>query len=468
MRLLPKSLYGRLTIILLVGLLLAQVLGAAILFRDRGLTLYQASGMQSAQRIAQIVRLLEPVGRAERLRLINVLNVPPLRISLDDPPWADVVKKTTNESLATLFRDSIVHNLDEDYAVTVAINQIAPPTSDHGSMGRHRPGAMMHNMGHMQDLGILPPEGVAFLAQVQLSDSVWVTFEQQIAEEVFAWPTRVLVALGLLLLAVMALSLFAVRSATGPLSLLADAAHNLGRDIRQPPLPEGGPIEVSRALRAFNTMQARLARYIEDRTRVLTAVSHDLKTPITRLRLRAEMLEDSELRQSFIRDLDDLHAMTTATLGFLRGLEEQEKVQPVDVDALVESVKVDTEELGHIVTVSGKVEAPFPARPLALKRCITNLVDNAVKYGTRADMILKEDDDALVITVADRGPGIPEAQRTKVFEPFYRLDSSRSRDTGGTGLGLSIARNIALAHGGSLELYDRDGGGIEAVLRLPR
>ena len=201
---------------------------------------------------------------------------------------------------------------------------------------------------------------------------------------------------------------------------------------------------------------------------MLAAVSHDLRTPITRLRLRAELIEDDTLRTKFARDLAEMEAMTAAALDFLRGASADGPVQPVDVLALLESLQADMEETGHEVSVQGGTPAPYPARLLALKRCLANLIENAVKYGERAEVRVEDDTAQLRISVADNGPGIPETEIERVFEPFYRVESSRSRATGGVGLGLSVARDIARAHGGELTLRNRTGGGLEASLTLPR
>jgi signal transduction histidine kinase len=201
---------------------------------------------------------------------------------------------------------------------------------------------------------------------------------------------------------------------------------------------------------------------------MLAAVSHDLRTPITRLRLRTELIGDEALRVKFARDLAEMEAMTAAALDFLRGARADEPVQPVDVLALLESLQADLEEAGHAVQVQDQVMAPYLARPLALKRLLTNLIENAVKYGERAAVRVEDNAAQLRIIVADNGPGIAEAEIERVFEPFYRVEGSRSRATGGVGLGLSVARDIARAHGGELTLRNRAGGGLEAILTLPR
>ena len=312
-----------------------------------------------------------------------------------------------------------------------------------------------------------PPDGILFLIQVRLQDGTWATFDTQVTQESASLPWRVLLTLAILLAAVLLLSYIAVRWVTRPLQLLATAADQLGRDINRPPLQEGGPAEVRRAAHAFNTMQTRLVHFIDERTRLLTAMSHDLKTPLTRMRLRAELLEDASLRQKFEADLLEMEAMVTQTLEFMRGLSSREPTQLTDIMGLLESLQADNEAMGRTITIVGRVAGPLKGVPQLLKRCLSNLIDNAVLYGQRAEVMVEEGTDVLTIRVRDHGPGIPESEIDKVFEPFYRLEGSRSRDTGGTGLGLSIARNIAQAHGGNVRLRNHEGGGLEAILTLP-
>jgi signal transduction histidine kinase len=265
------------------------------------------------------------------------------------------------------------------------------------------------------------------------------------------------------------LCFFAVRLVTRPLSVLANAAEDLGRNIDRAPLPERGANELVRASRALNVMQDRLKRYVDTRIKVLAAMSHDLKTPITRMRLRAEMLDDAHIKAKFIKDLDELQQMVGATLDYMRGLADGgEAVQPIDFTALISSLKEDAEEAGHTVTVSGDARSPVLGRAQALKRCLQNLIDNALAYGRRADITLRDEGGALNIAISDDGPGIPQDDIERVFEPFYRVEGSRNRNTGGSGLGLSIARNIAQAHGGSVRLRNLARGGLEATLRIPR
>ena len=257
------------------------------------------------------------------------------------------------------------------------------------------------------------------------------------------------------------------RMATRPLNQLAQAATELGRDINRPPLVERGPAEVRDAAAAFNAMQARIRRYVQERTEMLAAIAHDLQTPLTRLRLRLEKVNDTELRDKLVDDLASMQIMIREGLDLATSIDAGGLMQRVDVDSLLSSVCADAVDAGHDVTLVGQTRVSIPAIPGALQRCLTNLIDNAVKYGGYARVTAGCEAGNVVIRVADGGPGIPEAQMERVFDPFYRLETSRSRDTGGSGLGLTIARNIAHKHGGTLTLRNKPGGGLECLLVLP-
>lgn len=276
--------------------------------------------------------------------------------------------------------------------------------------------------------------------------------------------THLLITLG----AVIALSLVAVRLVTRPLQHLAEAADAFGSDLESPPLPETGPTETRRAAEAFNRMQERLRRLIAERGRALAAVSHDLRTPLTRMRLRAELVDDEALRAQINADIDDMQAMVESTLDYLRGLRENEPLQSIDMDALLQSLVADEQALGHPVTLTGKVVAPYVGRLSTLKRALANLIDNAVKYGQSAHLVIEDNATELRLTVEDGGPGIAEADLARVVEPYVRLEASRSRETGGVGLGLTITRDAAVLHGGELRLANRPEGGLAATLVLPR
>ena len=481
MRLLPRSLFARMVLVLLVGLLIAQALSLAIHWRERGEFVQRAMGMRSVQRIADIVKLLDSTVPADRARIVGVLNSPPLRIAVDAPPIAATSADEEKAERAAAFGAALRRLLGDDRALSVQV--VDAPTWAPVVPGMKGPGygRMMGGPGAAGSpefpggRGVFGPggyragrAGIAFVVQVPLADGTLVTFDSRLPAEAVGWPWRLIVSLAVLLAAVIVLTLVAVRWVTRPLKTLAQAAEDLGRDINRPPIDEGGPLEVSRAARAFNTMQRQLAGYIHERTRIFAAMSHDLKTPITRLRLRAELLDDPRLREKFEKDLLEMEALVSTTLDFMRGLDNGAAAQPIDVGALLASLQADAMEVGGEVAIEGAALTPFSGNPQALKRCVGNLVSNAVHYGKSATLVIDDAADRLRIHVRDRGPGIPETELERVFEPFHRLEASRSRETGGTGLGLSIARNIARAHGGDIVLRNLPQGGLEATLTLPR
>ncbi len=475
MRFAPRSLFGRLMVILLGGLILAQLATAYINLTERDQLLYRAGGMRLAQQISDIVKLLDSLPAAERRKVVAVFDAPPLAVSLDRPRMPARVGSTESDFQHSMFTAMLRFALGEDAQVNVVRLEDAPASFRPGPRGGPRAAPQgMSMMPMMQGRGWGPgapgfsAEGAFFTVQIALHDGSWVTFDSYLSPQAAAVPLRLALTLLILLGTVIALSLVAVRWVTGPLSELATAAEQLGEDINRPPLPETGPSEAQRAARAFNSMQRRLSRFIADRTRIFTAMSHDLKTPITRLRLRAEMLDDEALRGKFTKDLEEMESMVTQTLDFMRDTNSQEAVQRVDAMALLESLQSDYRDTGHSVEIEGSVAQPYPGRPLALRRCLTNLVDNAIRYGGCATVKVDDAAERLTIRVLDNGPGIPEQELEQAFEPFFRAEASRSRDTGGTGLGLGIARNIARAHGGDLLLRNRPEGGLEAILTLPR
>ena len=273
--------------------------------------------------------------------------------------------------------------------------------------------------------------------------------------------------IGVRLAALVAAAWWAARWLTRPVQRLAEAAQALGQEGATPPVPEEGPREFRQASRVFNQMQARIRQQLAERDRFVAAVSHDLRTPLTRLRLRTEALAQASERERMGRDIAEMDAMITATLEHLRGAAHAEPLAKVDVRALIDSMADDYLDTGHEIAVEGRC-APLQVRPGALRRCLDNLVGNALRYGGGAQVSVLDLGAAVRITVRDHGPGLPAQELAHVMEPFYRVEPSRNRASGGVGLGLSIARDIALRHGGTLALRNATGGGLEAVLELPR
>ena len=279
--------------------------------------------------------------------------------------------------------------------------------------------------------------------------------------------TFAIVTLALFVLAIVAVAMVVAARMTRPLRTLGEAADRLSRDLDAPPLPETGSREVRKATAAFNTMQERLRGMVDDRSLMLAALSHDLRTVITRLRLRAADIGDEVQRAKALEDLSDMEVMLKESLDAARGQTSREPHQKVDLAALVRSLVDDLSDAGGAVTCDGPERLVLLCRPVALRRALSNLIDNAIRYGGSADITLGMEDDGALITIADRGPGIPQEQREAMFRPFMRGDPSRNRATGGTGLGLGVARSILRAHGGDVVLADRPGGGLLARVSLP-
>ena len=289
-----------------------------------------------------------------------------------------------------------------------------------------------------------------------------------------ALPLRFIWHVSLTLAAVIVVGLVAVRWATKPLQQMASAATAFAHDLDAAPLEVSGPTEVRRAAEAFNFMQHRLRQLVVERGRALAAVSHDLRTPLTRMRLRAELVEDPALQDKLNADIDAMRGMVNSVLAYLRGLEDAEPMQVINMEALLSSIVEDEQALGRRVSLEeaapghAAAAAPYAGKLSILRRAIGNLVDNAVAHGQAVRVRIEDSATELRVVVEDDGPGIPQADLQRVTEPFVRLDTARALDTGGVGLGLAIVRDAAAYHGGQLQLANRAEGGLRATLSLPR
>ena len=271
-----------------------------------------------------------------------------------------------------------------------------------------------------------------------------------------------------IIISISLLSLWAAHTLTAPLYAFAKAAESFSLDGAAAPLAEDGPDEIRRAARAFNRMRERITALMRDRTQMLAAISHDLRTPITRLRLRSEFIEDEGQRGQTLRDLDQMRSMLDAVLSLLRNDHARERKTLVEVSALLEVIRDQFADLGHDVTLIAPAQATLEARPDDLSRAVTNLVENAVRFGAHVEITLKAAADDIVIEVADNGPGIEDARKADMMEPFVRGDAARNLDDEqGFGLGLAITRSIVSAHGGTLSLHDREPSGLTARITLP-
>lgn len=459
--LIPRSLVTQTVLVLLVGLTVSHVLSLVVHSTERTDLVTVLTDRAMVHRIEEVTRLLQETPREWHERIVHIANSPSLQISLssesvlgqpEDASWrADVIRHLL-ASLAKSDDEVIVRFVD---------------SSD------HQADSIKHDLSRpfaLPEKSAVNSDEIArcLRASVDLADGQWVNFDIPIPAAEPLLSSRALLSTALMTVAVALMSLWVVRRTTRPLTAFAEAAERLGRDVNVPPLPESGPSEIRRAVRAFNHMQLRLRRMLEDRARMIAAISHDMRTPLTLLRLRAEYVEDERERQKTMQTLDEMEAMIASTLAFAREDGEHEERRTVDLTALVGSICDDMKDAGLQVDFEARPAIRFRCRPLALKRAVTNVLDNAVKYGGAAHVRVRADDTNIEIGIEDEGPGIPEGEVEKVFSPFYRLEGSRNRETGGAGLGLSLARTVVHTHGGEIRLANREEGGLRVTILLPQ
>jgi signal transduction histidine kinase len=427
-RLWPTTLLARAMLLVVLGMALAQLLTYAAIRHERGQTLMNLMLSGVERDIASSVAILDRLPAQERAAWFPRLERPnysfALEGSVDTPP-------PTAPALAR-FAEVVAQAL-QPFPV-LAVGQIG--------------------------------QSDAVRMQLRLSDgSMLYVLARRVPMPVADWVTWLLLA-QLLVLALCAWA--GMRLVTRPLARLAQAADRLGPDLRPSPVAESGPAEVAQAARAFNAMQRRIAGTVQERMQILAAISHDLQTPITRMRLRVDLADDLPDADRFRDDLEAMRTLVHEGVSYAKTLQgSDEALRRLDLDALLRSLVNDYADTGRPVTLAGEAGIAIATRPQALRRILTNLVDNALKYGERAEVGVRLQDGAVLVEVCDAGPGIPEDQLAAVLQPFYRLEASRNRETGGAGLGLAIAHQLALSLGGALALHNRPGGGLCASLCLP-
>jgi signal transduction histidine kinase len=305
-----------------------------------------------------------------------------------------------------------------------------------------------------------------FSISVQQPDGRWMIIEPKHTFRPNPWQQQLMLWLALSIVALIPLAYLFSRRLAAPIAVFAKAAERLGRDPHAEPLNLQGPAEIEVAVTAFNEMQERLARYVNDRTAMVGAIAHDLRTPLTRIRFRLEEAPEP-IRAKMIADIAEMEAMISGTLAFVRDASKRADRSKLELSSLLESLADEMSETGLDVTVEHAERVVVEGDSIDLRRLFNNLLENAVKFGGGAKVGVSADHECAVVEIADKGPGIPDAELERVFEPFYRREASRSRDTGGIGLGLPVVRSIARAHGGDATLHNRPGGGLTARVSLP-
>ncbi len=320
---------------------------------------------------------------------------------------------------------------------------------------------------------VMNPPAPVLVAQMQMENGDWLYLaslmlpDPYVAEGISLFTLDQVIFTGILLVILMISCWFIVRWLTRPMRVLSHAAMALGRDIHQNPIPESGTFEVRQTARAFNIMQRRILTFIDDRDLLFSAISHDLKTPITRLRLRAELLEEDSERVRLNADLNELEHLVQGALELAKGTDIHEPVTTIRLRPMLEAIREEVAVLGRPVHLDMPETIDYAGKSMAMKRCLSNLIHNAVFYGSEAWVRVRTTEDAVCLQIRDNGPGVPEEELEHIFNPFVRLESSRNRHTGGTGLGMTIARNIVHSHGGDIRLRNALGQGLEVSIELP-
>ncbi|MFJ1311497.1 sensor histidine kinase [Agrobacterium sp. P15N1-A] len=477
-RLLPQGIFGQTLLVLLVGLFASHLIGTWIYSADRGQIVRAVGGMAIAQRITNLTRLVRDAPAAWRTRIVTdssdeTFNVtlspasPSTTLADNDTPAAEALKQLLIEklSLTGTAQPVVSASRPRGMMVGMAERMIRQNSMMHGMAQQ----MMIGQSSPMQRFGGLGPfVGFRELqVAIPLRDGQWLSFATILPESGAAFSLRFLVSMGIMAAITILVTIWVVRRVTAPLTTLSNAALKLGEDLNAPPVPEAGTVETRQAAHAFNVMQSRLRGMIDDRTKMLAAISHDFRTPLTLLRLRVENVDDPVERERMLSTIADLDAMVAATLNFASDSAKKAPRRPTDLTALIASITDDLADGGLPVRMDTAQPIIYECDPATLKRALTNLIDNAVKYGGSAEVAIHETSRGIEITIDDTGSGIPEEELTHVFEPLYRLESSRSRETGGMGLGLAIALSIIGAHGGRLTLSNRFEGGVRALIVFP-
>jgi signal transduction histidine kinase len=473
-RLLPQTLLGQTLVVLMLGIGLSIAAAAWVWSSARQEAVRAVGALAAAERIVNVSRLVSEAPAAWRQRLIEGASDRSFQVAMaadrpvlpsggDSGEAAGVIARFIREELPG--RTVVVGVASEP----ARPEGIIPWGPGGGGWGRGMGHGAMHDGpgGPMRGGYRAALSWRSMTADVQLPDGPWLSFRTSLPDTGPTMSPRLLVALGILAGMIGLLTAWAARRLTAPLAVLSEAATRLGRDVGAPPLALTGSVEMRRAAEAFNGMQVRLRRLVENRTLMLASISHDLRTQLTLLRLRVEAGDLGEEPGRLLKTIAEMEEMLTATLSFAREEGQSEESRRVDVSALVDSIVDDMSDAGLPVLV-GKIDRPaiLTCKPVALRRAIVNLVDNGVKYGGKATVGLGVTVDHVEIMIDDEGPGIPEHELGRVMQPFYRLEDSRNRETGGIGLGLAIAASIVEAHGGELVLANRADGGLRARILL--
>ncbi len=464
------SLAARLIILILLAMVVSHAVGFAILWDERRLAVRETIRNLVADRITAVTRLVESTTPDLHENVLAAATTSDLLFRIDRK--AAVPLQETDSRIEGIMRRRLADYLDRpDETIRFAFRaDWAKDRSFFRPDWGHSDNRPDHDEDDDDHRGSRDDEhgwnhkhggpGIGLRASIQLNDGNWLNVVSILRAPPHSWGGPGMISFLVSAIAIIVIVTWLVRRTMRPLRDLTAAAGAVGRGDRPAPVVETGPKDIRNLIAAFNTMRDRVDRFVNDRMHMLAALSHDLRTPLTTLRLRAEMMEEGEDRDRFIATLEELQTMTEEVLSFIRSEAETEAAVPTDLNALAASI-VEEKSMGATpITFTQATEtAPIACRPIAVKRAVRNLIDNAARFGSSVDIRVEPRRNGIAIVIRDNGPGMPEGDLERAFEPFVRLDPSRGADTGGVGLGLSICRSIARSHGGDVRLENRPEGG---------
>lgn len=450
------SLREQLVLLIVAALAVAQTISLWLFVDERGLAVRAALGFEAAGRAANVALLLEEAPESLKQAILRAANSPLVRFELSAVPAVD--HESHADGGAVEARVRFLLGGAKDRKIRVELHEV-----DHGIL------PMPHLAPEMAEMHLAMMRGELSAIEMQVSialiDGQWLNVGTRFERPPLQWPWASFISFGITAAIILvAACWFLLTRLTGPLLRVSRAADRLGKGEAVDPLPLIGPSEVRDLTRVFNRMQARLTRFVADRTQLLAALGHDLRSPLTAMRIRAEMVEEEETRESLVASVGEMQEMVDTTLAFARGMASAEAYETVDLGVYLKQLQTD---MIDGFTLDPTHSTNVRLRPQSVRRALRNIIENAQRYGGRALVTFRHDAENAEIHIADNGPGIPEAELEQVFEPFFRLEKSRSRETGGTGLGLSIARTIVRAHGGDVALSNRTEGGLLVTVTLP-
>lgn len=454
----------------LMALIISQGLTFLISWDEHAKALYAAAKSEFLSRTASVTRLMESVPPELREQALLASETSYSRFWLtDEEPQAAAEWRKRAAAERSRPLDNFV-DLTRKLGLTASSKPDVPASEKvvaaNGDEEWARASPLLWHLPHPAKY-LTFSNNAGYGLAVKLNDGRWLNSAYYKVDGGGWWTSKSLLSLGFTALILALIGVLIASRIARPLRQLATSAEALGRGENLPPLAEDGPDEIRRTAEAFNKMQSRLHRFVEDRTRMLAAIGHDLRTPLTSLRLRAEFVKDADVQQKMLSTIDELQNMTEAAISFARGEASAEETRAIELEALVGSICDDHADLGHPVRYVEGSRTTYRCRPDSLRRAIRNLVENAVRYGGAATVFIRRTALTVEIVVEDTGPGIPDAMKEKVFAPFFRLEASRNRDTGGIGLGLSIARAAVRQHGGDISFL-RTPTGMQTIISLPQ